>query len=51
VGVIGAGIIITVKPDWKIVDPLCTFLFSILVVCTTKKIVHTGIMIIMEATP
>jgi len=37
VGVIIAGVIIYIKqPDWSIVDPLCTFVFSIIVMCTTK---------------
>ena len=30
IGVISAAIIIKVKPEWKIADPICTYLFSIL---------------------
>ena len=34
-GVIAAAVIIYVQPDWTIADPICTFLFSILVMITT----------------
>ncbi|KAF7704525.1 hypothetical protein HF521_021597 [Silurus meridionalis] len=37
-GVLLAAMIIYFRPEWKIADPICTFLFSILVVATTTTI-------------
>ena len=51
IGVISAAIIIKVKPDWKIADPICTYLFSILVLMTTVPIFCECVGIIMEAAP
>ena len=46
-----AAIIIMVKPEWKIADPICTFLFSIIVMFTTVRIMKESILIIMESAP
>jgi cation diffusion facilitator family transporter len=51
IGVIIAAIIIKFRPDWQIADPICTFLFSILVLITTVPIFMDCIDIIMENTP
>ena len=51
IGVIAAAIIIKVRPDWVIADPICTFLFSILVLITTVPIFIDCTSIIMENTP
>jgi zinc transporter 2 len=51
VGVIAAAIIIKFKPEWQIADPICTFLFSILVLITTVPIFLDCTSIIMENTP
>lgn len=51
VGVIAAAVIIKVRPDWQIADPICTFLFSILVLITTVPIFIDCTGIIMENTP
>lgn len=51
VGVIAAAIIIKVKPEWQIADPICTFLFSVLVLFTTVPIFIDCTGIIMENTP
>jgi cation diffusion facilitator family transporter len=51
VGVVIASFIIYFKPDWKVVDPLCTFVFSIIVIFTTFSITKKCISILMEATP
>ena len=40
-----------VKPEWKIADPICTFLFSIIVMFTTVRIMKESILIIMESAP
>ena len=51
IGVISAAIIIKVKPEWKIADPICTYLFSILVLLTTVPIFCECVSIVMEAAP
>lgn len=52
IGVILAACIIVYDPvKFKIADPICTFIFSIIVFFTTTAIVKDCIGIIMEATP
>ena len=51
VGVIIAGIIIRFRPDLKIADPICTFVFSILVTITTLNILREAVHILMEGAP
>ena len=51
VGVMAAAIIIYVKPTWTIADPICTFLFSVLVLMTTIPIFIDVMGILMETTP
>ena len=51
IGVISAAIIIKVRPDLQIADPICTFLFSILVLITTVPVFLDCCWIIMENTP
>lgn len=51
IGVISAAIIIYVKPEYKIADPICTYLFSILVMMTTVPIFNDCIKMIMEESP
>ena len=43
--------IIYFKPHWVIVDPICTFIFSVLVLATTISILRNTLAVIMEATP
>eukprot|EP00116_Pleurobrachia_bachei_P007124 sb/3467386/ len=50
IGVLVAAIIIRIKPDWKIVDPICTFLFAILVLFTTINILKDALSVLMEGT-
>lgn len=50
-GVLIASIVIMVKPTWTIVDPICTVLFSILVMFTTYRLVLDSLGILMEGTP
>lgn len=50
-GVIAAAVIIYIKPTWTIADPICTFLFSILVLFTTVPIFCDCMKIMMEASP
>ena len=50
-GVITAAVIIYCKPDWTIADPICTFLFSILVMFTTVPIFKDCMRFLMESAP
>ncbi|NXA41418.1 ZNT2 protein, partial [Eudromia elegans] len=36
------------QPEWKFVDPLCTFLFSALVLATTLSILRDVLLVLME---
>uniref|UniRef100_A0A8C5KDY5 Proton-coupled zinc antiporter SLC30A2 n=1 Tax=Jaculus jaculus TaxID=51337 RepID=A0A8C5KDY5_JACJA len=51
VGVLVAAFILYFKPEYKYVDPICTFLFSILVLGTTLTILRDVILVLMEGTP
>ena len=51
VGVIIAAVIITFNENWWYADPICTYLFSIIVGVTTIPIIKNCVKIIMEGTP
>lgn len=51
IGVIIAASVIYFYPQYSWIDPICTFLFSIIVLVTTIGIVRDCIRIIMEAAP
>lgn len=51
VGVIIAAVVIYFFPTWTIVDPLCTYLFSVIICCTSIPVFKDCMMILMEATP
>lgn len=51
VGVLVAAYVIYFKPEYKMVDPICTFLFSILVLATTLAILRDVLLVLMEGTP
>ncbi|XP_015587310.1 zinc transporter 2 isoform X2 [Cephus cinctus] len=51
IGVLVAALIIYFKPNWSIVDPICTFLFSILVLLTTITIIKDVMNVLMEGMP
>ncbi|XP_077193781.1 proton-coupled zinc antiporter SLC30A2 isoform X2 [Paroedura picta] len=51
IGVLVAAYIIYFKPELKYVDPICTFLFSILVLGTTLSILREVVLVLMEGTP
>lgn len=48
VGVLIAAILIKIKPECKLADPICTFIFSILVLITTITIMHDIVRVLME---
>lgn len=36
------------QPEWAMIDPICTFLFSILVLFTTITILKDALTVLME---
>jgi len=50
-GVFIAAVVIYFKPEWNLIDPICTFVFSILVLATTLSILRSTIGVLLEATP
>lgn len=51
VGVMIAGSIIWLKPEWLVVDLLCTIIFSIIALCTTFPMLKKVFSILMERVP
>lgn len=51
IGVLIAALVIKFKPEWAIADPICTFLFSFLVLLTTVNILRDALHILCEGTP
>ncbi|KAJ3156841.1 hypothetical protein HK101_001477 [Irineochytrium annulatum] len=51
VGVLLSSIVLLLWPEATIVDPLCTFLFSIFVLLTTCQLVANSVGVLMEAAP
>ena len=51
IGVLIAGAIITLFPNFSIADPICTYIFSIIVGLTTISTLKDYIFILMEGSP
>ena len=51
IGVIIAAVAIYFKQEWRIVDPICTYLFSVIVCCTTLPVFKDCINVLLEGTP
>lgn len=51
VGVMIAGSIIWLKPDWLVVDLVCTLIFSVFALATTLPMIKDIFCILMESTP
>ncbi|KAG6790730.1 hypothetical protein POTOM_006895 [Populus tomentosa] len=51
VGVMIGGAIIWYKPEWKIIDLICTLVFSIIVLGTTIGMIRNILEVLMESTP
>ncbi|KAK3018636.1 hypothetical protein RJ639_003505 [Escallonia herrerae] len=51
VGVMIAGLVIWVKPDWLVVDLVCTLVFSAFALATTLPMLRSICCILMERTP
>lgn len=42
------GLNFVLQPDWKIADPVCTFVFSVIVLGTTLTIMRDILVVLME---
>ncbi|KAL9435356.1 hypothetical protein AB3S75_021598 [Citrus x aurantiifolia] len=51
IGVMIGGAIIWYKPEWKIVDLICTLIFSVIVLGTTFNMLRNILEVLMESTP
>ncbi|KAI3469062.1 hypothetical protein Pfo_025725 [Paulownia fortunei] len=51
IGVMIGGAIIWYKPEWKIIDLICTLIFSIIVLGTTIRMLRNILEVLMESTP
>ncbi|XP_021900352.1 metal tolerance protein 1 [Carica papaya] len=51
VGVMIGGAIIWYKPEWKIIDLICTLIFSVIVLGTTIRMLRSILEVLMESTP
>ena len=51
IGVVVAALIIYFNPTYLIADPICTFLFSIIVCFTVRPIIKNCIIVLMEGSP
>ncbi|KAK7275448.1 hypothetical protein RIF29_16565 [Crotalaria pallida] len=51
VGVMIGGAVIWYKPEWQIVDLICTLIFSVIVLGTTINMLRNILEVLMESTP
>ncbi|KAL9677858.1 hypothetical protein QQ045_015694 [Rhodiola kirilowii] len=51
VGVMIGGAVIWCKPEWKIIDLICTLIFSVIVLGTTIRMLRNILEVLMESTP
>ncbi|KAL6182762.1 hypothetical protein ACLB2K_044175 [Fragaria x ananassa] len=51
IGVMIGGAVIWYKPEWKIIDLICTLVFSVIVLWTTIKMMRNILEVLMESTP
>ncbi|OMP11776.1 Cation efflux protein [Corchorus capsularis] len=51
IGVMIGGGLIWYKPEWKIVDLICTLIFSVVVLGTTIRMLRNILEVLMESTP
>ena len=51
IGVIIASVIIYFNENLKIMDPICTLIFSVIVVFTTVPVTQDCLLVLMEASP
>ena len=51
IGVLISSVIIKLFPAAKLADPVCTLLFSVIVMCTTATVLRDTVRILMEGRP
>ncbi|VDM53357.1 unnamed protein product [Angiostrongylus costaricensis] len=51
IGVLIAALIIFFNKDWAIVDPICTLIFSVIVLCTTMYVLRDATVVLLEGRP
>ena len=51
IGVIISALIIYFQPTWTIADPICTFVFTVLVMFTTVPVFKDCLIVLLEASP
>ena len=51
VAVLIAGLVIWVRPDYQVIDPICTLLFCTLVFVSTLRVVRSAIAVLLEEVP
>lgn len=51
IGVALAALVIILKPDWQIVDPMCTLLATVFGLYSTLPLIGRGFMILLEGVP
>lgn len=51
IGVLIAAYIVRFKPEYKLADPVCTYIFSVLVLVTTFRIIRDTGLILLEGVP
>ncbi|XP_028985273.1 zinc transporter 4 isoform X2 [Betta splendens] len=51
IGVLIAAYIVRFKPELKLADPICTYIFSVLVLFTTFRILRDTLVIMLEGVP
>lgn len=51
VAVLIAGLVIWLKPEWRIVDPICTLVFCALVFYSTLGVLRSSISVLLEEVP
>ncbi|XP_037046643.1 zinc transporter 2 [Bradysia coprophila] len=51
IGVFVAALVIKIYPGAKIADPICTFVFSIIVIFTTVRIMKESLAVLLDAVP
>ncbi|XP_043922183.1 zinc transporter 8 [Protopterus annectens] len=51
ISVLISALIVFFKPEYKIADPICTFIFSVFVLATTTTILQDILLTLMEGTP
>jgi len=51
IGVIIASCLIYYNPNWRIADPICTFIFSAIVCVTVTPVVKNCMVVLLEGSP